>query len=390
MQLERVGAHGIIGAIAALAAIASVPRPPSAIELTPPPLATTITAPTALATAEPAPPPPPPTALPAHRAPRGACPPPRRDAPMVTLPELGASMLEHVVPGPTNPRWLAVWGGDTDLLISHDAGATFTRVTGGDSEPGLEPGATIDDVTFDCYGRALILASSRLGIYEAGTLTWLYDYRDPFAGIRRTLIGGGPGIAIAYHDDRRIEIEVSDDLGATWSRHVVHSSIDGHVRARGQQAADGAIRVRFDVDVTGGHEGFDVVVRGGELRVGSTTSTSGPVEAYGSIELTTDVHGVLWRSDTAAWRRVEGLPAPGDRGALLVPGPWPSVVVGDALYRIARGTAHRVIAWPAEEGRTSTEPATTDLAGRVWAIESHDGGSCDGSFEPILLGRIRS
>lgn len=346
-------------------------------------------------------PPPTPVVLPAQRGARAACPPPRRDAPMATLPELDDSMLEYVVPAPTNAGWIAAWG-SSGLYVSDDAGETFTRVHGADAAWG------IDDVTFDCYGRVVVVAGGKLGIYAAGTLTWLVDYQGEFATLSRYLIGGGPDIVIVHEDDETnaVRLEMSRDLGATWSDEVVWPVFDAIHRsltASGHQAADGTIRLVLTADPlsldddTGKTEVREVVVRSGTLRVESGVGTAtdnsyiapGPIERYGRIDLAVGADGadgVWWRRDHGAWQRVAALPT-ADGATTLVPGPWPAVVIGGGLYRIDHGKARRVFDWPAEEGRTSTEPAAIDLAGRVWAIESRGGGDCDGTFRPVLLGR---
>jgi hypothetical protein len=369
------------------------------------------------------PPPPTPVVLPAPRGPRAVCPPPRRDAPMVTLPEFDDSMVEHVVPAPTNAGWIAAWGG-TSLFVSYDAGASFTTAIASDD------GASIDDVTFDCYGRVVVAGGGKLGVYAAGTLTWLVDYRGEFETLARHLIGGGPDIVMVNADDdsEAVRLEVSRDLGATWSNEVVWPAFDDRrsVSASGQQAADGTIRLVLSADQhgpdgdTGKIEMREIVARDGTISVDGTTALTGAdtrdtsttaariradrvspsfavaptaptialapghIERYGRINLAAAPDGVWWRTDRRAWQRVDGLSAT----AQLVPGPWPAVVVGDGLYRIERGKPRRVLDWPAESGRTSTAPAAIDLAGRVWAIESRGGGDCDGAFEPVLLGRV--
>ena len=402
MELERVAARArrrhrswlpIAGAIAIVAGAASELRSPAEVQVVTLVRDKVVTVPMTvpLLITELAPPPPPtPVVLPAQRGARAVCPPPRRDAPMVALPEFDDSMIEHVVPAPTNAGWIAAWGGST-VYVSYDAGAHFSVALGPDD------GGSVDDVTFDCHGRVVILASGKLALFADGKLTWLYDYRDEFAGVGRTLIGGGPDIAIVRDvgDYGAAVLEVSHDLGTTWSYEEVWSAIVDrrNFRATGRQAADGTIRLVLTADSgdlterTGETEVRAIAVRGDDVRQEPVTITRGDVERYGTVDLDAGAGGAAsWRRGGGDWQRVEGLPRNGL--VQLVPGPWPAVVVDGGLYLIERGKARRVLDWPAEKGRTSTEPATIDLAGRVWAIESRGGGDCDGTFEPVLLGRV--
>jgi hypothetical protein len=96
--------------------------------------------------------------------PRRACPAPHSSAPMVEVPDVENPFIEHVLPAPTDARWIAMWSG-SNLYVSYDAGASFTHV--------LEAtGASLGDVGFDCDGRVLATANGRRAIYDGAKLRW--------------------------------------------------------------------------------------------------------------------------------------------------------------------------------------------------------------------------
>jgi hypothetical protein len=278
----------------------------------PPPEVIAVPTTVPLVITEPAPPPSR-MVIAAPPGPRATCPPPRRDAPMVEVPALDDAGVDHLVVAPTNAGWVAAWS-ESSLYLSYDAGARFTQVTSDELDDERSTLHDISDVTFDCYGRAIVIANHRLGIVDNRALRWVHDFGDSLAGVDRTLIGGGADIVVA---------------------------------------------------------------------------TPEPFVTHGKIELSVEDTRVLWRAHGNAWRPVEGLPAHAETAPVLVPGAVPSVLTGDALYTITRGKARRALAWPAPEGRTEIAPAMIDVAGRAWGIEMHGGGDCDGSFAPVLVGRVR-
>lgn len=96
--------------------------------------------------------------------PRRACPAPHGRAPMVEVPDVEDPFVEHVLPAPTDARWIAMWSG-SNLYVSYDAGASFTHVLEAEGE-------SLGDVEFDCYGRVLAAANGRRAIYDGARLRW--------------------------------------------------------------------------------------------------------------------------------------------------------------------------------------------------------------------------
>jgi hypothetical protein len=332
------------------------------------------------------------------RTPRPSCPPPRHDAPIVTLPDFGDSFVDRVQPAPTNAGWIAAWS-TLNLYVSYDAGASFTRVLDGEDS---SEAAYIEEVTFDCYGRVVVLRGEQLEIIDGTDLRRLDDLGWPLEAGAMTLIGGGPDVVVATKTlgsgiavDARIA--VSHDLGATWSRHVLVPGLGTRhsVDVRGAQASNGSIRLAItaeasdrDGDHTGRYELYDATLIGGRVEVEGPIAAPGPVALYGSIAVAIDEDGAHWRPYGGDWRPVKGLPSPAhDHDATLVPGPTPSVVSGGVMYQIGSGRVRTVRSWPATERRTSIDPAALDLAGRIWVIETHESLGCDGTSTPAILGR---
>ena len=165
-----------------------------------------------------------------------SCPAPRTDAPRakdVHPPQ----DVNRVVASRTNAGWIAAWD-EHKVLVSTDAGKTFMQMLDGPGE--------VDDVTFDCFGRAIVLRGKKwLGIRDGAREAW-----REVPGLAaddnntRALLGGGPdalvvGISDAGHG---VRLAATSDLGASWwFRDVAdYAEID---RTIGYQAADGSIQL---------------------------------------------------------------------------------------------------------------------------------------------------
>lgn len=291
-------------------------------------------------------------AVPAARA---TCPPPRRDAPFAApapLPE----PIERVRPSVTNAGWIAAWNAD-HVFISLDAGRSWQRRLDG-------PG-TVQDVTFDCFGRALALRDDRIGIREGDAERWAHvpgiSPVDELYGRDGVLLGGGPDVVVIGHPKRspddtwRARLAVSHDLGATWrTRDLVEYWEGGEVR--GRQHEDGTILAMIPQADCMGDTPWVFRWRDGALE-----------ELWSALDANLAFFGDRMMSSTE-WQRIgadatHALPAL-DGVERILEGPYPIVIAGGKLHRIA-GT--RAIELPWQLG-PDADGVSADPAGRIWSV----------------------
>jgi hypothetical protein len=288
---------------------------------------------------------------------RPACPPPRLDAPRVTLPKLDEQMV-GVSPSRTNAGWIAAWS-EEHAYISVDAGATFTRVLDG-------PGR-LRAMSFDCYGRAIALRDDRVGIRDGASETWkhvpglrLVDTSDSPQEVQANLVGGGPDIVVlgtSYAEGWIGRLAISNDAGESWRFHELGQGFEPHVHHDGRQDADGTIHVAIGQADCSHDDLFWATIRTGTTTiVRDVMPELSELAIYGDVALSEQ--GVLGRS--GSWKSVEGF----FEGAALrpLPGPYPVLINGNSAYRVRNGKAKELPLM------VQGDPRAMDPAGRIWSI----------------------
>jgi hypothetical protein len=295
--------------------------------------------------------PPPQVAPPATTRP--SCPPPRTDASPPGKHEIPHG-VNHVTTSMTNAGWLAAWD-EEKVLVSMDAGKTFTRVLDG-------PGS-VDDVTFDCFGHAIVSRGDLLGIRDNGHETWR---TVPGMGKESTdllLIGGGPdvvAIGVGEGEDTYALTAISADLGATWWFRRLDVYWDS-TYASGRQDADGTIHIALTIsDCMHDPSTWFRIQPNGTVE-SDDLGDIGRFALFGDYAIATVWDAPKWkRFGETEWRDVKGIPT-GDR-VTIASGPLPRIVAGDAIYTVDRGRAKPLRPW-------SHEDASVDLAGHLWGID---------------------
>ncbi len=286
---------------------------------------------------------------------RPACPPPRLDAPPL-IPGAVPEGILAVAPSRTNAGWIAAWNRD-HVYVSSDAGATFTRV--------LDGKGPVRDVTFDCYGRAIVLRDE-VGIRDGTRETWhrvrgvVVDAPGDFSGPAAGLIGGGPDIVVVGNTkaDPPGRVVVTRDLGATWRFHDLPHGLDGGLHKDGYEDADGAIHLAWSLA-----DCMSDWLQWVKITDRIDADSSG-IEEMSTFEVQGDVEisGNRWRRfGQDGWKPIEGLD-PAHDNVVALPGPMPTIVDGNDAYRIRGGTAHKL---PVS---VVSGPAAVDAAGRIWSI----------------------
>lgn len=301
----------------------AVPAPPPA---QPPPLV--VAAPPPVAT---------PVLLPPARfavAPR-ACPPPRRDAPRITPPELDEAVARVTV-APSNAGWVAAWNHE-HVFVSTDAGRHFTRV--------LDGAGVVSDVGFDCFGTVVAIREQTVGLRVGDAEQWttipgvdLMDMDEEPEGHAVVVSGGPEVIVIGRGDGWSPRIARSADLGGRWRYHDLTTDWETPV-IHGRQREDGTIAISLPATDCAG-EGEDIVT----IRRGVIATGMGPG---------------WWPGDGD---RVELDDGP---AGLPVDATWAGdglARVGDALYRVRDGRATRLPLF------AESDAYVADPAGRLWAV----------------------
>ena len=279
--------------------------------------------------------------------------------------------VNHVTTSWTNAGWLAAWD-EEHVQVSTDGGLSFTQMLDG-------PGQ-VRDVTFDCFGRAVVLRDgARIGVNDNGHEHW-----RTIPGIRAdddsptALIGGGPdviAIGVTSNDTWHARMAISADLGRTWWFRDLEDHWET-ARVAGHQNADGMI----DVAITT----VDTCTPGKMCRGYPTTWLR--VMPDGNVlreELPVHSHDIhlydklaITNFDGTSWKRF------GDNENMwvnlteaeeqqIVDGPVPRLI-NDYRVEIIHTTAKGEID-PRKDNTFLREwhydNATVDRAGRLWAID---------------------
>jgi hypothetical protein len=183
-------------------------------------------------------PPPPLPELAPPEATRPSCPPMRSDAAPLPADTPLPHGVNHVTTSWTNAGWLAAWD-EEHVQVSTDGGLTFTQMLDGPDQ--------VRDVTFDCFGRAVVLRDgARIGINDNGHERWrtIPDMRtdddSPAA-----LIGGGPdviAVGVTSTESWHARMAISADLGRTWWFRDLEDYWE-ESNVTGRQNADGMIDI---------------------------------------------------------------------------------------------------------------------------------------------------
>ncbi len=283
------------------------------------------------------------------------CPAPHSDAPIVDPPALGAT-VEHVRPSPSDARWIAAWSHDR-VYISRDAGATFRAVLDGDG--------VVRDVSFDCFGHALVVRGERLGVRDERGEHWsvvpgfVADDNDEI-GSGLVIAGGGPDAVVIGRTTDGARVAISPDLGATWRFREVAQTLEQALTAA--QSADGTIRAWATLADCMNDDLVRVTVRGDKVATRMDAIPESPFVLWGGVAITADFGTPAWWTAESKQEPITGLPS-GVGEVALVPGALPTIVVGDAAYRVEHGHARKL---PVV---VDGAPAAVDLAGRIWSID---------------------
>jgi hypothetical protein len=316
----------------------------------------------------PAPVPPPVPVAVARREPvASTCPAPVKTAPRAN-PKQFPEGVEHASAAITDARWLAAWD-DQHVFVSRDGGGTFARVLDG-------PGR-VEDVTFDCFGNALVLRGHQLGVF-GDRESWhdvpvvapreQADIENDGHGV---LIGGGPEVIVVGSregNEGAAWLVRSADRGATWTYRELDTIYETD-RTTGRQDADGTIHLAivFGDCMTDPLHWLELA--GNQLTlVQDTDAWSHRAYVRGDI-VYSDRH---WRrrGDTE-WRPITGMP---DDDTRFITGGTLRAVVAGSVFRLEDGHATKLATVP-----TNTELATVDAAGRLWGIAK------DGTEPPRLV-----
>ncbi len=292
-----------------------------------------------------------PVAAPPTTAELRACPAPRTDAPRFT-PEDLPERVQHLAVSPTNAGWIAAWN-DTHVFVSTDAGRNFRRTLDGLGD--------VQDVTFDCFGRVVVLRDDKLGISESGRDTWRevpgIDMID--AG---HLVGGGRDVIVvgnATGTDPRARVAITRDLGVTWSYRDLTSFVESSEHVRGVQRADGTIVIGIEVPDCMTDDLAWVEIRpdgtGDEHWI---TMPGARFEIYGDQVYTAYARRSLDAGDDVEWTRF-----PEDQySGTPIRAPYP-VLVSDGTATRMVGSTPKALPWIVEGDEHAMDPA-----GRLWSI----------------------
>ena len=348
-----LGAYAVALAIAvhAGAMVVAVPGPPPPPAPAAPPIVVSLPAivpPIVVPIETPAP-------APVAPASRASCPPPRRDADWVK-PDL-PDPIEHVQPAPTNAGWIAAWS-RTTVYVSTDAGATFARVLDGEQP--------VIGVSFDCFGRAIALRGTSVGILDGGREHWAtvpglraLDTSDG-VGAPGGVLGGGPDVVVvgvAPGDFWRPRLVVSADAGATWTRRDLAGDLEPGMKMRGRQDADGTIRVGTAVgDCMNDVLEWTTITGGKPSTVTAGMPEMGAFAIYGDVAVTEDsVVDAGGNATPIDKSDVDGELEP-------VPGAIPTVVSGTRAFRVSHAKLRELSLY------VDGHPEAVDPAGRLWSV----------------------
>jgi hypothetical protein len=334
---------------------------------------TTVMPPVPVAPAPPEAAPPPATPLLPSAPPatlRPSCPPMGTIAAQLPKDHVLPRGVNRVVTSWTNAAWLAAFD-DEHVFVSTDGGLSFEQVLDG-------PGA-VRDVTFDCFGRPVVLRDgNRVGVRDQSREQWRsVPGMGTDDGSPNALIGGGPDVLVVGVDNSdtwHARVAVSADLGATWwyrdlADYWEQSTVAGH------QNTDGSI----DVAITTADCMTDLTTW---VRIGPDGKVTrdelgdiGRISVYDDIAIATygyhkdGEYRPGWkRFGDEDWHAIAGLP---DGATQIVAGPLPHMIAGEvsAIYPVdSKHHAAALRPWPYGTS------AAIDRAGRLWAIdETKDG-----------------
>jgi hypothetical protein len=164
---------------------------------------------------------------------RPSCPLERTDAARLPADASLPHGVNQVAVSSTNAGWLAAWD-ERHVVVSVDAGRHFESVLDGPGD--------VQDVSFDCFGRIVVLRDGgRIGVREQGQERW---QRIPGATSHGIVVGGGPDVvAVVADENQHGVLAVSADAGRTWWFRDLVPYWESALGA-GQQHADGAIDVK--------------------------------------------------------------------------------------------------------------------------------------------------
>lgn len=268
--------------------------------------------------------------------------------------------VNHVTTSYTNAGWLAAWNED-HVQVSTDGGLTFTQMLDG-------PGQ-VRDVTFDCFGRAVVLRDgARIGINDNGHERWRTipgmrtDDDSPAA-----LVGGGPDVitvGVTSTESWHARMAITSDLGRTWWFRDLEDYWE-QSRVTGHQNADGMIDIAITTaDCMSDPTTWVRVMPDGKV-LRDELGDVGRIHVFDNFAIA-NFDGTSWKRFGApenAWTHVTEA-----EEQLIVDGPVPRLIWDYQVLLVDK----RVEAAPLREWHHDN--ATVDRAGRLWAIdESIDG-----------------
>jgi hypothetical protein len=327
------------------------------------------------------PPPPLPELAPPEVA-RPSCPPMRTDAAPLPADTPLPHGVNHVTTSWTNAGWLAAWD-EEHVQVSTDGGLSFTQMLDG-------PGQ-VRDVTFDCFGRAVVLRDgARIGINDHGHERW-----RTVPGMRTdedspaVLLGGGPdviAIGTTTSETSRARVAVSADLGRTW---WYRDLADDWFRseATGHQSADGTIDVAITTTTPSRYSTTWLrIAPDGKVERDELGNVMG-IRLYDKFAIS--------HYDGTSWKRFgeeDWTDATEAEQQQIVHGPVPRLI-NDYRVEVIHTTSKDEV----DPRKSNTflrewdyDNATVDRAGRLWAIdESIDGEDAWLVAVPNTRGPIR-
>lgn len=295
----------------------------------------------------PATPPPPPLATT-----RPSCPPLRTDAAALPTGQALPHGANRVTASMTNAGWLAAWD-EERVLVSTDGGRSFAQVLDG-------PG-TVRDVTFDCYGRPIVMRGARVGIRDNGREVWR-AIPGAAADAPAALIGGGPDVVALSVENKevwRARVAISSDLGASWWYRDLHDYWE-ESRASGHQDGDGTIHIAITTADCMDDPSIWLRIHPDGRVDSDDLGDVGRVALFDDYIIGGGGYGPLkWKHfGENRWHEIKGISGPAE----LASGPLPRAVSANALYTIDHGRANPLRPWTFGD-------ATVDRAGRLWGID---------------------
>lgn len=286
---------------------------------------------------------------------RASCPPPRRDAPFVA-PAKTPERVERVRPSRTNAGWIAAWN-EEQVFISVDAGASWQRRLDGKGK--------VLDVGFDCFGRAIVVRESGVGIRDGETEMWkpvpdlaLVGSASESGG-HAAVIGGGPDIVLVgirlHTESWSSRLAISRDNGATWELRDLQDYWEGGAVA-GRQYEDGSIVAMQPISDCGGDSPWLFTYADGKVS-GSYAQVRAELAIFGDRVVASD-----------GWQKlggdVEEFVAPPEERMTVLEGPYPIFVGNSAAYRWDNNRFTQ-LPWklPSEASSYVADPA-----GRIWSV----------------------